>query len=108
MRVIDAPQRENQGFADRPRGVDRPSATLKLAADPQKNYAIFNVLERLSFATGTHTLHLNQQLVNNNESQIRRYPFLSCQGDRQNQRNRVFAVVVGCNLDIAPFSIRLL
>ncbi|WP_445172050.1 hypothetical protein [Microcoleus sp.] len=35
IRVIDAPQRENQGFADRPRGVDRPSATLKLAADPK-------------------------------------------------------------------------
>jgi hypothetical protein len=97
IRVIDAPQRENQGFADRPRGVDRPSATLKLAADQKKNYAIFNVLERSSFATRTDNLHLNLQFVNNNESQIRRYPFLSNQGDRQNQRNRVFAVVVGCN-----------
>jgi hypothetical protein len=82
IRAIDAPQRENQGFADRPRGVDRPSATLKLAADPKKNYAIFNVLERSSFATRTHTIHLNRQLVNNNDSQIRRYPFLSSQGDK--------------------------
>jgi hypothetical protein len=82
IRVIDAPQRENQGFADRPRGVDRPSATLKLAADPKKNYAIFNVLERSSFATRKLTIHLNLQLVNKNESQIRRDPFLSCRGDK--------------------------
>ncbi|MEP6517328.1 hypothetical protein [Microcoleus vaginatus] len=64
IRVIDAPQRENQGFADRPRCVDCLSATLKLAADPKKNYAIFNVLERSSFATRKLTIHLNLQLVN--------------------------------------------
>jgi hypothetical protein len=82
IRVIDAPQRENQGFADRPRGVDRPSATLKLAAEQKKNYAIFNVLERSSFATRKLTIHLNLQFVNKNESQIPRYPFLSCRGDK--------------------------
>ncbi|MEG4290508.1 hypothetical protein Q5692_18145 [Microcoleus sp. C2C3] len=82
IRVIDAPQRENQGFADRPRGVDRPSATLKLPADTKKNYAIFNVLERSSFATRKLTIHINLQLVNKNESEIRREPFLSCRGDK--------------------------
>ena len=29
-----------------------------------------------------NTIHLNLQLVNNNETQIRRDPFLSCEGDK--------------------------